>query len=160
MVSIDVPVGVKLVLPHLTQLPCIESLRRRLLCPCVLPFSLHSVHAKGLAFILSLLYCTRCDKCFDYAGILMSHLQGIYSWPVTGCKSWVRAKIYAASHKPNTISCFHKFISICTPAKRLTSVRLLAVDIVHCLQLAWPGTFPWHITTPQVIHGSVTGCGH
>ena len=26
-----------------------------------------------------------------------------YSWPVTGCKSGVRARIYTASHKPNTI---------------------------------------------------------
>ena len=153
--SIDVPVGVKLVLPYLTQLPCIESLRRRLLCPCVLPFSLHSVHKYSL-------YCT------VLAATSVSTMQA--SLWVT-CKAFTHDQLQDVSlgwgqrfmqHLTSPIplaASFHKFISICTPAKRLTSVRLLAVDIVHCLQLAWPGTFPWHITTQQVIHGSVTGCG-
>ena len=29
--------------------------------------------------------------------------KSVYSWPVTGCKSRVRAWIYTVSHKPNTI---------------------------------------------------------
>ena len=38
----------------------------------------------------------------DYAGHPMSHLskESVYSWPVTGCKSGVRVRIYTAFHKP------------------------------------------------------------
>ena len=64
------------------------------------------VHTEGLAWILSLLYCTRSVNArSEYAGHPDETLarQSVHSQPVTGCKSGVRARIYTASHKPYTI---------------------------------------------------------
>ena len=60
------------------------------------------VPAEGLAWILSPLYSTHSVKGSDYAGHPIESLarESVYSWAVTRCKSRVKARIYAASHKP------------------------------------------------------------
>ena len=59
------------------------------------------------------LYSIHLVKGFDYAGHPEESLarKSVYLQPVTGCKSGVRAMIYAASHKCNTVG--ELYIVVC-----------------------------------------------
>ena len=91
------------------------------------------VHAKGLAWILSLLYSTRSGQWSEYAGHPDESLAktSVYSRPVTGCKSGVRARIYTASHKPNTIVVRSVVVSCwsCTMLNLVSGCLLTCSDV-------------------------------
>ena len=59
------------------------------------------------------LYSIHLVKGFDHAGHPDESLarKSVYSLPATGCKSGVRARIYAASHKCNTVG--ELYIVVC-----------------------------------------------
>ena len=81
-------------------------------CPCASTISIlgfvykigttDCVHAEGLAQIVSRSYSTHSVRgSTDHPNMSLAR-ESVYSRPVTGCKSELRARIYMTSHDPNT----------------------------------------------------------